>query len=259
GIKVPSPPSRPPRLGPRGFSLQVRRGHYAQIPRQIREIFLSFTPLVEPVSLDEAYLDVRGCEPLFGPAAEIARQLKAHIRKETELVASVGVAPNKFLAKLASDSSKPDGLLVIAPDAVSAFLAPLPVNRIWGVGKKGEKRLHELGIATIAQLAATPVQNLIDHFGEGGRHVWELAQGRDDRPVVPHREAKSVSTETTFPRDIGDRAVLRSVLLELVEMLSQRLRDLGIRGRTIELKARTADFQTHFRSVTLAEPTDLTE
>jgi DNA polymerase-4 len=259
GVHSAMPTSQARRLCPQGIFLPVRMEQYAQIARQIREILLSFTPLVEPVSLDEAYLDIRGCESLFGPAAEIARQLKTRIRQETDLVASVGVAPNKFLAKLASDLSKPDGLLVVEPGSVATSLASLPVGRIWGVGKKGEKRLHDLGISTIGQLAATPVQFLIDYFGEAGRQIWELAHGRDDRPVVSDREAKSVSTETTFSRDIADRGVLRSVLLELVEQLGQRLRDLGIRGRTVELKARTADFQTHFRSETLAEPTDLTE
>jgi len=259
GVHSAMPASRARRLCPHGIFLPVRMEHYAQIARQLRQIFLSFTPLVEPVSLDEAYLDVRGCESLFGPAPEIAAQLKARIKQETDLVASVGAAPNKFLAKLASDLSKPNGLLVVEPASVAGLLAPLPVNRIWGVGKKGEKRLHELGISTIGQLAATPVQFLIDRFGEVGRQIWELAQGRDDQPVVPDREAKSVSTETTFPRDVADRAVLRGVLLELVEQLGRRLRDQGIRGRTVELKARTADFQTHFRSLTLAQPTDLTE
>ena len=127
--------------------------HYAQIARQIREIMLSFTPLVEPLSLDEAYLDVHGCEQLFGPAAKIAGKIKTRIRADTGLIASVGVAPNKYLAKLASDSSKPDGLLVIDAERITEFLWPLPVGRIWGIGKKGEQRLRYLGIRTIGQLA----------------------------------------------------------------------------------------------------------
>src|SRR4029077_18398917 len=155
--------------------------HYAQVSRQIREIMLSFTPLVEPLSLDEAFLDVHGCEGLFGPAPEIARQIKDRIKAETGLTASVGVAPNKFLAKLASDLRKPDGLVVVPVDGVVEFLAPLGVGRVWGVGAKAEKRLHGLGIRTIGQLAAFPEQVLIDHFGETGRHVWQLANGQDDR------------------------------------------------------------------------------
>jgi DNA polymerase IV len=170
--------------------------HYAEISRQIRTIFHSFTPFVEPLSLDEAFLDVCGCEGLFGPAPEIARKIKNRIRAETGLIASVGVAPNKYLAKLASDIGKPDGFVVLEPNKVTEFLATLPVSRIWGVGKKGEKRLHDMGIRTIGQIAALPEEALSDRFGEMGRHIWQLAQGQDDRSVVPDREAKSVSTET---------------------------------------------------------------
>src|SRR5207253_9928937 len=137
-------------------------------------------------------------EGLFGPAPQIAQAMKDRIRAETGLIASVGVAPSKFLAKLASDHGKPNGLVVVSPEKVTEFLAPLPVGRIWGVGAKAEKRLHALGIRTIAQLAALPEQVLAEHFGEGGRHAWRLANGLDDRAVTPDRESKSVSTETTF-------------------------------------------------------------
>src|SRR5262249_17425863 len=148
------------RLCPQGVFLPARMRHYAEISRQIREIFFSFTPLVEPLSLDEAFLDVRGCEGLFGPAAEIAPQIKPRIRSETRLVASVGVAPNKFLAKLASDHGKPDGFVVLPSGRVAEFLALLPIGRIWGVGAKGERRLHALGVRTVGQLAALPEQVL---------------------------------------------------------------------------------------------------
>jgi DNA polymerase-4 len=232
--------------------------HYAEISRHIRGIFHSFTPLVEPLSLDEAFLDVRGCEGLFGPAPEIARQIKQRIRAETGLIASVGVAPNKYLAKLASDIGKPDGFVVLPPDKVTEFLAPLPVSRIWGVGAKGETRLHDMGIRTIGQIAAMSEKVLSDRFGEMGRHIWRLANGQDDRTVVPDRQAKSVSTETTFTHDIGDRGVLRVWLLDLVEHLARRLRHEGIWARTIELKIRSSDFHTVTRSTTLAEPTNLT-
>jgi DNA polymerase-4 len=247
------------RLCPEAVFLPPRMSYYAQIARQIREIFLSFTPLVEPLSLDEAFLDVRGCEGLFGPAQEIARQLKARIHAETDLVASVGVATNKFLAKLGSDLGKPDGFVVIEPERVADVLAPLPVGRLWGVGAKGEKRLHALGLHTIGQLAALPEQVLSDHFGEAGCHLWRLAHGLDDRSVVPDEDAKSVSTETTFARDIGDRVVLRAWLLDLVEHLGQRLRRLPARARTIELKMRTSAFHTYHRGLTLPEPTNVHE
>src|SRR5262249_41241509 len=152
---------------------------YAAISEQIQAIFLSFTPLVEPLSLDEAFLDVRGCEGLFGPAPDIGRQVKQRIRAATGLVASVGVAPNKYLAKLASDFGKPDGFVVLPPDKVMKFLEPLPVGRIWGVGAKGEKRLHAMGIRTIGQIAALPERTIADRLGEMGRHIWQLANGRD--------------------------------------------------------------------------------
>jgi DNA polymerase-4 len=259
GVKSAMPTATAKRLCPEGIFLPVRMQHYSQISRQIRAIFLAFTPLVEPLSLDEAFLDVRGCEGLFGSAAEIGRQIKTRVKAETGLVASVGVAPNKFLAKLASDHGKPDGFVVLPPEKVTEFLAPLPVGRIWGVGAKGEKRLHALGIRTIGQLAALPEKAVADHFGEVGHAMWQLARGQDDRPVVPDREAKSISTETTFSHDIGDRSVLRNCLLNLVDELATRMRHEGLRGRTVELKVRSSDFETRTRSQSLDEPTNLTQ
>jgi DNA polymerase IV len=259
GVHSAMPITTARRLCPNGVFLPVRMEHYSQIARQVREIMLSFTPLVEPLSLDEAFLDVRGCEGLFGPAPDIARQIKARIKAETDLIASVGVAPNKFLAKLVGDYGKPDGLLVLTADRVAEFLAPLPVGRLWGVGAKGEKRLHALGIRAIGQLAALPEKVLVGHFGDVGRHLWQLAHGQDNRYVTPDREAKSISTETTFAQDIGDRHVLRTWLLDLVDHLAGRLRHAGLRARTIELKIRSSDFRTQTRSLSLSEPTDRTE
>jgi DNA polymerase-4 len=259
GVHSAMPLSAARRLCPHGVFLPVRMKHYAQISRQIRDIFFSFTPLVEPLSLDEAFLDVRGCEGLFGSASEIARRIKDRVKAETGLTASVGVAPNKFLAKLASDHGKPDGLVVLPPEQVNPFLTALPVGRIWGVGAKGEKRLHKLGLHTIGQLAALPEQVLLNHFGEAGRHIWQLAQGRDDRAVVADREAKSISTETTFAHDIGDRAVLRTWLLDLVDHLAGRLRQHSLHARTVELKIRSSNFLTWTRSQALPEATNLTD
>ena len=258
GVHSAMPTITAQRLCPAGVFLPVRMAHYARISRQIREILLSFTPLVEPLSLDEAFLDVRGCEGLFGPAPAIARQIKDRIRAETGLIASVGVAPNKFLAKLVGDLGKPDGLAVLPVDGVTAFLTPLPAGRIWGVGAKAEKRLHALGVTTVGQLAALPVRVATGHFGEAGRHLWELANGVDDRRVVPDREAKSISTETTFARDLDDREELLGILLALVDELGPRLRQEGLRARTVELKVRSSDFRTRNRSLSLAEPTDVT-
>jgi DNA polymerase-4 len=259
GIHSAMPAITARRLCPQGVFLPVRMNHYAQISRQLRQILLSFTPVVEPLSFDEAFLDVHGCEGLFGPAPEIARQIKARIHAETELTASVGVASNKFLAKLASDLRKPDGLVVIEPGHVREVLAPLPVGRLWGVGKKGEKRLRALGLDTIGQLAALPEQVLIDHLGEAGRQLWLLAHGHDERTVVADEEAKSLSTETTFAQDIDNRDFLRSCLFALVEHLGVRLRQHAVRARTIDLKVRTSDFRTYTRARTLPEPTDLNE
>jgi DNA polymerase-4 len=259
GVRSAMPTATARRLCPHAVFLPVRMGHYSAIARQVREVLLSFTPLVEPLSLDEAFLDVRGCEGLFGPPPDIARQIRAAIRAETQLVASVGVAPNKFLAKLASDHGKPNGLVVLPPGEVTAFLAPLPVGRIWGVGARGEKRLHALGVRTIGQLAGLAEQLLVDHFGAAGRHMAQLARGQDDRVVVPDRDAKSISTETTFEHDLADRDVLRTWLLDLVDHLAGRLRHNGVRARTIELKIRTSDFRTRRRSQALTEATNVTD
>ena len=259
GVHSAMPMANARRLCPQGVFLPVRMRHYAAVAQQIRAIFLSFTPHVEPLSLDEAFLDVRGCEGLFGPVLAMARQIKERIRAEIGLIASVGVAANKFLAKLASDHQKPDGLVVLPPDAVTSFLAPLPVSRLWGVGAKGEKRLHALGIRTVGQLAALPEQVLLDHFGEAGRHLWQLAHGQDDRLVIADRDARSISTERTFPHDIADRESLRTWLLDLVDHLASRLRHEGVLARTIELKIRSSDFRTRTRSQVLSAATHLTD
>jgi len=258
GVKSAMPISTARRLCPQGVFVPVRMQHYAEIGRQIRELFLSFTPLVEPLSLDEAFLDVHGCEGLFGPAPAIARQIKQRVKAEMGLIASVGVAPNKYLAKLASDIGKPDGFVVVTPEQVTAFLAPLPVSRIWGVGAKSEKRLHDMGIRTVGQIAALPEKVLSDRLGELGRHIWRLARGQDERTVVPDPQAKSISTETTFAHDIGDRTILRVWLLDLVDHLAGRLRHEGVWARTIDLKMRSSDFRTVTRSTTLAAATNLT-
>ncbi len=258
GVHSAMPARTAHRLCPDGVFLPVRMARYVEVARQLRDVFFRYTALVEPLSLDEAFLDVRGSLGLFGPAPEIARQLKDCVRKETGLTASVGVATNKFLAKLASDLRKPDALVVLEPEHVAEVLGPLPVGRLWGVGARGERRLHDLGLRTIGQVAAFPEELLADHFGEPGRQLWRLAHGLDDRPVVPDEEARSLSTETTFARDVGDRDALRAWLLQLVEQLGRRLRERKVRARTVELKVRTSEFRTHTRSQTLPEPTDVT-
>jgi DNA polymerase-4 len=259
GVHSAMPSVTAHRLCPHGVYLPPRIDYYAKVSGQIRAIFERFTPLVEPLSLDEAFLDVTGSEHLFGPAVKIARQIKQAIREELRLVASVGVAPNKFLAKIASDLRKPDALVVVEPDKVQEFLDPLPVERLWGVGKQSSKVFQRLGIRTIGQLRQWPLDALQARFGSSGEHLWNLAHGRDERAVVPEREAKSISNETTFERDIADMEVLRAWLVDLVEQVAWRLRQHGLLGRTVQLKVRFADFSTITRSQTLPEPTDITQ
>jgi DNA polymerase-4 len=259
GVHSAMPSVTAHRLCPQGIYLSPRIDYYAEVSSQIREIFERFTPLVEPLSLDEAFLDVTGSEHLFGPAEEIGRKIKQTIREELRLVASVGVAPNKFLAKIASDLKKPDALVVVEPDKVQEFLDPLPVERLWGVGKQSSKVFQRLGIRTIGQLRQWPVDTLQARFGSSGEHLWQLAHGIDARPVVPEREAKSISNETTFERDITDMEVLRAWLVDLVEQVGWRLRRHRLRGRTVQLKVRFADFSLITRSQTLPEPTDITD
>ncbi len=231
---------------------------YAGVSRAIREIFSRYTPLVEPLSLDEAFLDVASSVRLFGDAQSIARRIKDEIRGELGLVASVGVAPNKFLAKLASDLEKPDGLVVVPADAIETFLAPLPVSRLWGVGRVASRRLAEIGVHSIGDLRTIPEQLLDDRLGRSAAHLRRLACGIDDRPVVPDRDAKSISHETTFASDIEEPEVLRSWLLELGEQVATRLRRHRLRAKSVFIKVRYADFHTVTRSESLEAPTSLT-
>jgi DNA polymerase-4 len=258
GVHSAMPAITARRLCPHGVFLHPRISHYAEVSRQIREIFERFTPLVEPLSLDEAFLDVTGSEQLFGSASEIGRQIKHAVQKEIGLVVSVGVAPNKFLAKIASDIKKPNGFFVVEPDRIQEFLDPLPVERLWGVGKQSSKAFQQLGIRNIGQLRQWPIETLKDRFGSHGEHLWQLAHGIDDDPVVPEREAKSISHETTFEEDIDDLEVLRAWLVDLTEQVAWRLRRHGLRGRTVHLKVRFADFSLITRSQTLPQPTDIT-
>lgn len=259
GVHSAMASSRAKRLCPHAVFIKPRMSHYAEISEQIRAIFEEFTPLVEPLSLDESFLDATSSESLFGSAANIGRQIKHRIRSELRLVASVGVAPNKFVSKIASDFNKPDGFVVVEPDNVQAFLDPLPVGRLWGVGKVTGQVFDRLGIRTIGQLRQFPIATLNDLFGSSGEHFWRLAHGLDDRQVVPDREAKSISHETTFAENIAERDILQVWLMELAEQVARRLRRYALKGRTIELKVRFADFQTITRSLTLPEPTSITQ
>jgi len=239
--------------------LPVRGQRYRQISEQVFEIFERFTPLIEPLSIDEAFLDVSGCERLFGPAEQIAAHIRQCIRQEVHLTASVGVAPNMFLAKLASDLDKPDGLTVIAPENVHSVLDPLPIRKLWGVGPAAAKEFERLGIRTIGRLRRAPPKLIEDTFGQAGGHLLRLACGSDDRGVTPDTQAKSIGQERTFPVDLAEPHELRRVLLQQVEQVARRLRRHGLQGRTVTLKLRYGDFTTLTRSVTLPTPTDVTD
>jgi DNA polymerase-4 len=259
GIHSAMPARRAQQLCRDLIFVRPRMDHYVQVSRQIRDIFERFTPIIEPLSLDEAFLDVAGTSQLFGSAIQIGREIKAAIRSELRLVASVGIAPNKFLAKIASDLQKPDAFVVVKASEIQAFLDPLPVGRIWGVGRVGQASLRKFGVTSIADLRQLPAETLEQLFGASGQHYWELARGRDDRPVTPDREAKTISSETTFAADIDDRETLKSWLVVLVEQVARRVRNHHRKGRTLEIKVRYSDFQSFTRSQSLSIPTDITD
>lgn len=259
GIRSAMPISRAYHLCPHAIFLPVRMDHYEEVSEEILRIFRRYTDLVEPLSIDEAFLDVTGSTRLFGEPTRIARRIKAEIWREERLTASVGVAPNKFVAKIASDFKKPDGLVVVRPEEVAAFLADLSVAYLWGVGKKTAASLQALGITTIGELARWPEDALSKRLGALGEELHGLSRGIDDRPVIPEAPAKSMGAETTFAIDLEDPHQIRQHLLRLAERVSARLRREGSAGATITLKLRFADFTTLTRSCTLREPITLTE
>ena len=258
GIHSAMPMATAQRLCSQLVILPVRMECYVEVSRQIHDIFQRYTPVIESLSLDEAFLDTGGSERLFGTPIEIARHIKHAIKEELNLTASVGIAPNKFLAKIASDLEKPDGFVVVRPERVQAFLDPLPVERLWGVGKVSAQIFDQLGIKTIRELRAYSRETLLHRLGKWGEQLCRLAHGIDNRRVVPEQETKSVSNETTFEADIVDPELLLAWLLHLTEQVSQRLRSKGLEGRTVRIKVRYADFKTITRSQTLTEPTNIT-
>jgi DNA polymerase-4 len=227
---------------------------YARVSDEIMAILGDFSPLVEPVSVDEAFIDLTGTESLFGPPADAVRQIKRRLREETGLTASAGLAANKFIAKIASDLKKPDGMVVVAPGREAAFLAPLPIERLWGVGKATARSLAALGIATIGQLQRLPQTTLVSRLGGHGADLHELAFGRDERPVEPWTAPKSMGAETTFERDTDDRTRLETTLRGQAERVARELRAGGVAASRVTLKLRFADFRTLTRSHT-ADPT----
>jgi DNA polymerase-4 len=259
GVHSAMPMSQAIRLCPDAIVMPVRMKRYAEFSQQIHAIFQQFTPQIEPISLDEAFLDVTGSIQLFGSAEKIGRAIKGQIKEQLGLVASVGIAPNKFLAKLASDLNKPDGFVVITEENKQQILDPLPVSRIWGVGKVTEKALKSKGIHTIEQLRRAQPEILRSILGDQTPHILRLAQGVDNREVESDREAKSISSEQTFATDIADKDILLEVLLHQVEDVAQRLRLNDLEAKTITLKLRYDDFRTITRSSTFEHPTNVTK
>ncbi|MGZ9163519.1 MAG: DNA polymerase IV [Candidatus Deferrimicrobiaceae bacterium] len=256
GVHSAQPVATARRLCPDGVFLPVRMSRYKEMSDRVFEIFRRFSPLVEALSIDEAFLDVTGTDRLFGGALEIARKIKAAVAAETGLTVSAGVAASKFVAKIASDMHKPDGLTVVPRGKEKEFLGPLPVGKLWGVGKVTETALHRMGVKTIGDLASVPAETLRKKFGEHGPHLHRIANGIDDREVEPEHEVKSIGHEDTYDEDIRDGKEIEKELLSLAHRVSSRLRRKGFRGRTVTLKVKYHNFTQVTRAATMPFPTD---
>ncbi len=248
-----------PQLCPEAIFVRGRLSDYAEVGRQVREIFHRYTPIVQPLSLDEAFLDVAGSERLYGDAATIGRAIKTAIKTELDLTASVGVAPLKFVAKIASDLNKPDGFVEVAKQDVIAFLDPLPVSRLWGVGRVGREKLAKLNLHRIGDIRTFDLTLLRDKFGSWGEHLWKLANGIDARRVVPDRTAKQISHERTFSDDIADESMLEAVVSYLSEQVARRLASARAGSENGRHQVSTRRFPTFARSRTFPQPTDSTD
>ena len=256
GMHSAQPIATAMRFCPQGVFLPVRMSRYQEVSEQIFEIFRRFTPLVEPLSIDEAFLDVTGSTRMFGEPEEIARKIKSLVKKEIGLTVSAGVASLKFVAKIASGMNKPDGLTVVPPGKVQEFLDPLPIDMLWGVGKATEKVFATLGVKTIGDLRHIPVDILIAKLGKNGLHLHQLSQGIDEREVEIEDEVKSIGQEETFAEDVIDDEIAKREILSLSTKVGWRLRKEGVRGKTITLKVKYHDFVQITRSLTIPEPTD---
>lgn len=256
GVHSAQPITTARRLCPQGIYMPPRISRYKDVSDQIFEIFRRFTPQVEPLSLDEAFLDVTASTRLFGSPEEIAANIKNLVKKEIGLTVSAGTAPNKLIAKIASDMDKPDGLTIVHKDKVEEFLAPLPIGRLWGVGKATRKSLALLGVETFGDLGRLPVQVLEKKFGRNGKHLGLLARGIDDRSVETEREVKSIGAEDTFAHDIVNLDAAKREILRLTIRASRRLRKNGFMCRTITVKVKYNDFKQVTRSFTLGCNTD---
>ncbi|MCH8818918.1 MAG: DNA polymerase IV [Acidobacteria bacterium] len=256
GIHSALPISRAFRLCPDGVYLRPDLKKYVQVSKKIRAIFRTLTDSVEPLSIDEAFLDMSHAANHDDLALEVARSLKDTIFQDQGLAASIGIAPNKFVAKIASDIEKPDGLVLVSSAAVQSFLDPLSISRLWGVGPKTESKLVKMGIKTILQLRHYDPTILVERFGKLGEHLWRLSNGIDERSVVVKREAKSIGHEKTFPEDVGDIETVEKTLLLLCGKVSERLCTRGLYGGTVTLKLRYSDFTTITRQTTFPHPVE---
>ena len=240
---------------PEGIFMPVRMQRYKEVSKRVIDILKGFSPLVEQVSIDEAYVDSSGADRLFGPSEEIGQKIKKNIKDATSLTCSIGIAPNKFLAKIASDLDKPDGLTIIHPDDVPRFIQDLAIEKVPGVGKKTVQTLHEMGVLTLGDVQRLKDDLLLKKTGKFGKRLLELSRGIDDSPVVPFIEAKSISSEETLPEDTNDPDRLKRRLLIQSEIVGRRLRGAGLEGSTVTLKLKRSDFKQMTRSVTLDRPT----
>jgi DNA polymerase-4 len=260
GIHSAMPMSRARRLCPQATILAPHHDRYVEVSRAVRAVFDDVTPIVEPLALDEAFLDISGAIRRVGTPTRIGELIRARVADEQGITCSVGIASTKFVAKLATNRAKPDGMFVVPADGVVAFLHPLPVGALWGVGGKTEEQLHRLGLRTVGDIAHTPVRTLQRALGRSlGAHLYALSWGRDDRRVVPDEPDRSIGAEETFGSDVDDPVVIERELLRLSEKVTARMRRGGVVGRTVSIKVRFSDFTTITRSRTLTSPTDVAQ
>jgi len=260
GIHSALPISIAYRKCPQGIYLFPDGKKYARESAKVFEILRRFTPDVEPVSIDEAFLDITSSYHLFADTPQdTCRLIKFSIKEETGLTASIGMAPNKMTAKIASDLEKPNGFVMVNQEKLLDFLHPLSIERLWGVGEKTKKTFHEMGINTIGDIASQDLFQFTQRFGKHGEHIWKLASGIDPRDVKTVDMVKSVSNEHTFDKDTGDKKMVQDVIMQLSEKVSRRLRKADLKGQTITLKVRFEDFKTYTRAATIDQPTNYVE
>ncbi len=257
GVHSAMPSHEARRRCPQGIFLPPRFDRYAAVSSLVMAVFDDYSPRVEPLSIDEAFLDMTGAERLLGAPEDMGRRLKADVREATGgLAVSVGIAPNKYVAKVASDHDKPDGLTIVPPDRVLSFLRPLSVSHLWGVGPRARERLEALGLRTIGDVEGASVALLTEQLGSLGEHIHQLARGQDDREVVPDREAKSIGAEVTLERDVMGPQAIRKILRKVCDRVAPRLREHDLLARGVRVKLKTARFQLLTRQASLPRPTD---